>query len=136
MEFPPPKVQEVLEAFSDDISVNIFKIIERNAKNAKALKKELDISNKQFYDRIQKLIGVGLVKRKGTFYYATSFGSATFQAYVKIAKGIEYLQEFKIIDSIRDGDMPGGERSKLIDRLVEDIEIKETISRGDRNEQL
>jgi hypothetical protein len=32
--------------------------------------------------------------------------------------------------------MPGGERSKLIDRLVEDIEIKETISRGDRNEQL
>jgi DNA-binding Lrp family transcriptional regulator len=124
----------VIEAFSDDISINIFKILERNTKNANALKQELGISTKQFYVRVQKLIAVGLVKRRGTYYCATSFGSASFQAYVKIAKGIKYLQEFKIIDSILASDVPGGERTKLIDRLVDDIEIKEIISKSDRDD--
>jgi hypothetical protein len=73
-----------------------------------------------------------LVKRRGLYYHFTSFGSATLQAYAKIAKGIEYQPEFKIIDSITNGDVPWKEHTELIDRLVEDIEIKTIISNGDK----
>jgi predicted transcriptional regulator len=127
LEFTPPKVHQVLEVLSDGISVNIFEIIESNAKKATHLKQELNLSTKQFYDRVQKLMDAGLVKRRGLYYHVTSFGSATLQAYAKIAKGIEYLPEFKIIDSIANGDVPWKERMELIDRLVEDLEIKTHI---------
>jgi predicted transcriptional regulator len=96
----------VIEVLSDGISVNILEIIESNAKKAKDQKQELNISNKQFYDRVQKLMDASLIKRRGSYYHVTSFGTATLQAYAKIAKGIEYLPEFKFIDSITNGGLP------------------------------
>ena len=100
------------------------------------MKQELNISSKQVYDRAQKLIDAGLVKRRGTYYYITSFGRLTFQAYAKIDNAIENLQQLKIIDLIMTSNLPKEEREELIDRLIKDIEIKTIISNGDRNEQL
>jgi DNA-binding HxlR family transcriptional regulator len=128
-----PNVQQVLEAIADDISVNIFTNIERSTKNTNDLKQELNLGSKQFYDRVQKLIDAGLVKRSAN-YYTTSFGRLTFQAYARIATAIENLQQLKIVDSILSSNLPTVECEELIDRLINDIEIKKIISNGDRKE--
>jgi DNA-binding HxlR family transcriptional regulator len=129
-----PNVQQVLEAIADDISVNIFTNIERSTKNTNDLKQELNLGSKQFYDRVQKLIDADLVKRRSANYYTTSLGRLTFQAYARIATAIENLQQLKIVDSILSSNLPTVECEELIDRLINDIEIKKIISNGDRKE--
>jgi DNA-binding HxlR family transcriptional regulator len=127
-----PDIPQVLQVISDEVSVDIIRIIERNAKNRNDLKYELNISSRLLYDRVRKLMGSGLIKRRGKYYYITSFGRATLRAYAKIAKGIQYLSELKIIESIGNDDLLGEEQAELVDRLVQDIELKEIISKYDR----
>jgi predicted transcriptional regulator len=64
LSFTAPELAQVLDAISDEISLNIFIIIKNHAKNTESLRDELNISSKQCYDRIMKLVDVGLVKRK------------------------------------------------------------------------
>lgn len=121
----------MLGAFSDEISLNIFVIIKNHAKNTESLRDELNISSKQCYDRIMKLVDVGLVKRKGFYYSITSFGWLIFQAQEKVAKAIKNLSKLKIVDVIRDTNLPRDERTKLVNELIDDDELREMMVNQD-----
>jgi predicted transcriptional regulator len=127
LNFTAPQTAQVLDAISDEISFNMLKIIKNNAKNSETLRDELNISAKQCYVRIAKLVGTGLVKRNGGCYSITSFGRLIFQAQAKVAKAIENLSKLKIVDAIRSSDLPKDEHTKLIDELIDDEELKEMI---------
>jgi DNA-binding HxlR family transcriptional regulator len=126
-----PNVSQVLEVISDEISIDILRNIQKNAESRNELKSGLNINSKQLYDRVHKLMTAGLVKRKKSYYYITSFGRAAIRAHSKIAKGIEYFPELKIVDSITNGFVPREAYAELMDRLVDDIELKEIISKHD-----
>jgi predicted transcriptional regulator len=127
MNFTAPEAAQVLDAISDKISFNMFKIIRNNVKDPESLRDELKISAKQCYDRIAKLIDTGLVKRKGGCYSITSFGHLIFHSQAKVAKAIENLSKLKMVDAIRSSDLPKDEHTKLIDELIDDDELREMI---------
>jgi len=125
-------VKKVLEALSDDVSVNIFEIIQKYTKNTNDLKQGLHLTYKQAYSRVQKLIDAGLVKRNGSYYYMTSFGRVISQACSRISRGIECLPQLKAVDALSDGELSGEKYAELIDRLVEDIDLKKVLSNYDK----
>jgi predicted transcriptional regulator len=127
MNFTAPEAEQVLDAISDQTSYNIFKIIKNNAANSETLRDELNISAKQSYDRIVKLIDTGLVKRNDGCYSITSFGRLVFHAQAKVAKAIGNLSKLKMVDAIRSSDLPKDEHTKLIDELIDDDELREMI---------
>jgi predicted transcriptional regulator len=127
MNFTAPETAQVLDAISDKISFNIFKIIRNNVKDTESLRDELNISAKQCYDRIAKLINTGLVKRNGGCYAITSFGHLIFHAQAKVAKATENLPELKIVDVIRGSDISKDECKKLVHELIDDDELREMI---------
>jgi predicted transcriptional regulator len=127
MNFTAPEAAQVLDAISDNISFNMFKIVRNNVKDPESLRDELNISAKQSYDRIVKLIDTGLVKRNDGCYSITSFGRLVFHAQAKVAKAIENLSKLKMVDAIRCSDLPKDEHTKLIDELIDDDELREMI---------
>lgn len=132
MNFRTTNVKKVLEALSDEVSVNIFEIIQKYTKNTNDLKQGLHLTYKQAYSRVQKLIDAGLVKRNGSYYYMTSFGRVISQACSRISKGIECLPQLKAVDALSNGELSGEKYAELIDRLVEDIELKKVLSNYDK----
>jgi DNA-binding Lrp family transcriptional regulator len=122
-----PKVAEVLDAISDDISFNMLDIIIRDVQTIDSLTDKLNVSSKQCYDRIVKFLDNGLIKRKGMNYVITSFGRLVFEAQLKVAKAVQNLSKLKVIDAVRNGDISRDEYATLIDELIEDNEIKNII---------
>jgi len=127
LSFTAPELAQVLDAISDEISLNIFIIIKNDAKNIEGLRDELNITSKQCYHRINKLLDMGMVRRKGSYYSVTSFGRVIFQAHENVAKAIKNLSKLKIVDVIRDSNLHRDERTKLVADLIDDDELREMI---------
>lgn len=123
---------EVLETISDDVSLIMISMIQNNSETADSLIDKLNITHKQYYDRITKLLKTGLVKRKGRDYFITSFGKLIYQAHLKIAKGATNLSRLKAIDAIKsNNDMSHDEYRNVIDGLIDDNELKKIILTSD-----
>ena len=131
LNFTAPQLTQVLNAISDEISLNIFVIIKNDGKNTEGLRDELNITSKQCYHRINKLVDMGLVRRKGSYYNITSFGRVIFQAQEKVAIAIKNLSKLKIVDVIRDSNLPRDECTKLVGEIIDDDELKEMIINQD-----
>ena len=127
LNFTAPQLTQVLNAISDEISLNIFVIIKNDGKNTEGLRDELNITSKQYYHRINKLVDMGLVRRKGSYYNITSFGRVIFQAQEKVAKAINNLSKLRIVDVISDSNLPRYVRTKLVGNLIDDDELREMI---------
>lgn len=124
-----PKVVDVMDAISEDTTVSMFKLIKEGTEDTESLIVELKISYKQFYDRIQKLIDAGLIKRKNRFYSITSFGHVVYEAQTIVGKGIENRSILKILDVVRRSDLPGDECAKFVNDFIPDLELREIIAK-------
>jgi hypothetical protein len=125
---------EVLDAISDDISLNLLNVIINEAGNAGSLRDQLQLSQREYYARMVKLVDTGLVKRKGRTYTITSFGRLIYQVQLKIAKAQKNLSKLKMADIVRDSDISKDEYTEFIDKLIDDNEIKNIIFTQMRNE--
>jgi predicted transcriptional regulator len=122
-----PQVTQVLDTLSDDISFNMLDIIIASVQNTDSLKEKLNISEKQCYDRIVKLLDIGMIKRKGINYAITCFGRLIFEAQLRVVKAAQNILTLKIIDVVNNSDISRDEYAKLIDDLIQDNEIKDMI---------
>ena len=119
---------QVLEAIADSISVTIFKMIANNSETSDCVIDKLRESPKQYYDRMRKLYAAGLIIRKGREYTITSFGRLIYRAPTDLAKASENLLKLKAIDTIMaHGDISPDDYRKLVDSVIEDTELKNTI---------
>ena len=72
----------------------------------------------------------GIVKRKNGKHFLTAFGKVVYDAQATIRKAVESYWKPKAIDSIDlSDDITVNERNKLIDTLLDDLEIKEILSK-------
>ena len=125
----------VLLAISDDITANIFKIIANSNShpNGRVLLSKMKITRKQYYRRMESLTKAGLIKRKNGIYYLTSFGKVIHNYHLKIETALIYHWKLEALDSIlvfQSSDkakMPVEEKVNLVDKLIENREIKEII---------
>src|SRR5919197_323234 len=89
---------EVLNAISDEKSMNLFKTIAvSKSNNSTILNSKMKITRKQYYTRMKALAKAGLITRKNGIYFLTSFGEVIYNYQLDIETAIDY---YKIRDII------------------------------------
>jgi predicted transcriptional regulator len=123
-------VVEILEAISDVKSLKLFNTIATKGGNSEDLSVQLKLSRKEYYSRMSRLMKTGMVKRKNGKHFLTAFGQIVYNALVTVKKAVESYWKLKAIDSIDLSDeITVKERDKLIHTLLDDVEIREILSK-------
>lgn len=123
-------VVEILEAISDVKSLKLFNTIATKGGNSEDLSVQLKLSRKEYYSRMSRLMKTGMVKRKNGKHFLTAFGKVVYDAQVTVKKAVESYWKLKAIDSIDLSDeITVKEREKLIQTLLDDVEIREILSK-------
>jgi hypothetical protein len=116
---------DVLEAISDQLSMDIVTAISNNVTNSENLMQILDITHKQYYSRSSRLLNIGLVCRKNGEIILTSFGQLVYKAQLKIATAFSHSSELRMIDVIKSNSgMSEDEQNRIINKLLNDSELK------------
>ena len=121
-------VANVLNAISDDKSLVIFNTIAKDSNDF--LISKVNLTRKQYYSRISNLTKSDLISRKNKRYFLTSFGKIVYEAQKRIEVAVEDHWKLKAIDSIERFDslgLPAEEFNKIIDTLIENQQIKDTL---------
>ena len=123
------KTSIVLNAVSDDASLELFKLVALTNGTSKVLRSRMDITRKQYYSRLCNLVQCGLIKRKDSKYFLTALGRVMYDAQITIENAISDYWKLKAIDSIRIiSDIPLVEQKKLIETIIEDPGIKNALT--------
>jgi predicted transcriptional regulator len=118
-------ISEIYDAICDDRALKLFDAIATNGGKSGHLSEQLDLSRKEYYSRMSRLIKTGMVKRKNGTHFLTAFGEIVYDAQVTIKKAVQSYWKLKAIDSIDSSDeISEIERKNLLDTLLEDGEIK------------
>ena len=126
----PVKISAVLDAISDDASIELFKLVALTNGTSDVIRSNMKITRKQYYSRLFKLVQCGLVKRKDNKYFLTTLGRVMYEAQATIENALKNYWKIKAIDSLGmvDG-IPAEEQKNLIEALIQDQEIKNILTK-------
>ena len=127
-----PLVSDVLRVLANEDSLEIFSVV--------AIKKKVDtktlrysqsfgeLTNKQYYTRLQDLAKLNLVKRVEGSLLLTSFGAVVYHGKIKIDNAIDEYYNLKAVDSFEKiNEMDQNVRHELIKNIVHDEGIKKVL---------
>jgi predicted transcriptional regulator len=121
---------KVLKSISDDESLELFRFIANNDSDSESLRNRTEMTRKQYYSRMSRLMKAGLIKRKNGKHNLTAFGRVIYDTQITIENAINNYWKLKAIDSLEmSDDLPVEERKKLIDNLIENNGIREILAR-------
>ncbi len=118
-------VTDVFNALSDEKSLSLFKTISINDADSEELIAGLELSKRQYYDRINDLRSASLIGREKGKYRLTSFGKVIYNIYKLAEKATESQWKLQAIDMICANDK--ADNMKIIDLLLDDIEIRKVL---------
>lgn len=119
-------IADVLKAISDEISLELFRIVTLTKPNTEVLISKTKLTRKQYYSRMSILMKAGLIKRINGKYALTAFGKLIYyKALTIMENAISSYWELKAIDSLEmSNDVPAEERKNIINNLVDNEQIK------------
>ena len=119
-------VADVLKAISDEISLELFRIVTLTKPNTAIPISKTKLTRKQYYSRMSTLMKVGLINRINGKYILTAFGKLIYyKALIIMENATSSYWELKAIDSLEmSNDLPAEERKNMINSLVDNEEIK------------
>jgi hypothetical protein len=122
-------IADVLDTISDDKSLVLFNTIAlSNSDGSNILISKLNLTRKQYYSRISKLVKVDLVVRRNGKYFLTSLGKIVYDAQKIIGNAVGDYWKLKAVDTLKITDqMPKEEYNKIINALIENEKIKEGL---------
>ena len=122
-------VVDILDAISDARALAVYKTIASEKANSNLLITKMQLTRKQYYSRISKLIKTGLVKRENGRYTLTSLGKVIYDIQITIEIALENFWKLKAIDSLQaaDSTLSREEQTKVLDVLIQNDKIKEVI---------
>ena len=118
-----------ISAISTDKALLLFKAVAFSQKNdTSILITKLELSRRQFYSMMKKLIDTGLVRRTRGKYQLTS---VVLSAQAKVEIAINNYWNLKVLDSIMMSadkiHLPTEERQAIIDKLIGNEEVKTVL---------
>ena len=127
-------VETVFSAISDNKSLSLFNIIGIMSSHAsdgqptgEILISRLNMTRKQYYTRINRLVDAGMITRKRARFVLTSLGRIVYETHKTIGVAIQNRWKLEAIDllenSLPANRMPTEERQKLINTLLGECEI-------------
>ena len=119
----------VINLISEDKSLLIFKtIFLASGDSSVNLRTHLNLTKKQYYSRISRLTKAGLVNRQKGRYFVTAFGKVIYDAQRLLGSAVKNYWKLKALDSLAANDkVPKEERSKIIDLMISNPQIKEIL---------
>ncbi len=127
-------VAHILRAISDTMSLELYKsIAASNGEKGEDLLAKTKITRKQYYSRLSNLTKAGIIKRKHGRYSLTAFGKVVYDSEIAIENAFNIFWKLRAIDSIGiSNELPKEEYSKIVDALIDNYEIKDMLTKGDR----
>ena len=131
-----PSITDLFKKISDDKSLTLFNSIAVSNGDKYIPFKEMNLTTKQYYSRVSRLLNAGLIKRHKGKYSITLLGKVVHYSQMTIGKALTYYWKLKAIESVEmssDVGLPEEELTQLINALIDnhfikDILIKEPLS--------
>jgi predicted transcriptional regulator len=127
-------VETVFSALSDNKSLSLFNIIGIMSSHASdgqptgdILISRMNLTRRQYYTRISRLVDAGLITKKRARFVLTSLGSIVYETYKTIGVAIQNRWRLQAIDTLITHGMPAEERHKLINTLLGDYDTFKEI---------
>ena len=96
------KISNVLDAVSDDASLELFRLVALTDGNTSdLLRSKMQITRKQYYSRLYRLVKCGLVMKKDDGYLITAFGRVLYEAQASIESALRNYWRIKAVDSLK-----------------------------------
>lgn len=126
----PVKISAVLDAISDDASLELFKLVALTNGTSYVLRSRMNITRKQYYSRLYKLIHCGLIKRKDNQYFLTALGRVMYDSQTTIENALSNYWKIKVVDSLGIAEeISLVDQKKLIETLIQDQGIKNILTK-------
>jgi predicted transcriptional regulator len=124
----PEKVSSVLNAVSDNASLELFKLVALTNGTSDVLRRNMNITRKQYYSRLSRLVHCGLIKRNDNKYFLTTLGKVIYDAQATIENALKNYWKLKAIDSLGVGEgTPTEDQKNLVETLINDQQIKNIL---------
>ena len=126
-------LSDVLSSISDEKTLDIFNTIAvlKKKDDTYSMKEQIKLTKKQYYSRMHKLSVAGLIKRTNGKYFLTTFGKLIHEHYVGIQNAVNAYSKLSALDEIlkndNKDDFSTKQRLEIIERLIQDTEIKKSI---------
>jgi hypothetical protein len=128
-------LENVLKSLSDQKTQKLFKaIIDAEDAQSQLLLVGLGLSRRQYYNRIKDLVNAGLIRRQKGKYRLSSFGKIIYSLQRIAERTASNYWKLEAIDSIKLSDnsnLADVDYMKIIDILLDDVEIKDIYLHGD-----
>ena len=130
-------VETVFSALSDNKSLSLFNTIgimsshtSDGQPTGEILISRMNLTRRQYYTRINRLVDAGLITKKRARFVLTSLGRVVYETHRTIGVAIQNRWKLQAIDSIQTSQlanrMPTEERQKLINTLLGDSDQRRT----------
>jgi len=120
---------DILQCLSDQRTLDIFRIIAtKNKINSKTLRSMNDISRKQYYSRVHRLLKLGLIMRKSAVFSLTTFRKVVYGSSSKLDAAIKEYWSLKAVDNLQGSEELNTKTlRKLINEVVNTDSIKKIL---------
>ena len=126
----PVKISAVLDAISDEASLELFKLVALTNGTSDVFRSRMNITRKQYYSRLYKLIHCGLIKRKDNQYFLTALGRVMYDSQTTIENALSNYWKIKVVDSLGIAEeISLVDQKKLIETLIQDQGIKNILTK-------
>jgi hypothetical protein len=123
-----PEVSTIFRALGDDKSLTLFNTVALSPGNSNLLTRNLNLTRKQYYSKMDHLSKQGLVARTNGKYYLTTMGKIIYELQNVIGTAVNDYWKLKALDSLRIQDqLPEDQVAKLIYTLVENQGLRDII---------
>jgi predicted transcriptional regulator len=122
----------VLNAISEEKTLALFDSIATTNSNSEGLLANAQLTRKQYYSRMSRLINSGLVHRKKGKYTLTSLGKVTYNSYTSIQYAVSNYWKLKAVDyfEIANDNISKDEVLNLINALIGNDDKLKTVLVG------
>lgn len=96
----PFSTSEIFHAISDKKSLMLFNLLGTEGGKSEVLIARLEISRKEYYSRMSRLVDLSIVKRLGGEYKLTIFGRLIYEAQLMLSKTVDSVVGSKIVDGM------------------------------------
>ena len=124
----------VYKALSNENSIRLFTSIANSNNGTQFSMTDFSLSKPQYYDKINDLRSAGLILKLKGKYNVTSFGKVIFTLVKMLDKAAQEHWKLRAIDVMNSAKAKGTDNSKIIDLLLDDIEIKEILLKEPTND--
>jgi hypothetical protein len=126
----PVRISAVLDAISDEASLELFKLVALTNGTSDVFRSRMNITRKQYYSRLYKLIHCGLIKRKDNQYFLTALGRVMYDSQSTIENALSNYWKIKVVDSLGIAEeISLVDQKKLIETLIQDQGIKNILTK-------